>query len=46
MVALLQPLANQRIAGTQHEEGNRNGDEDEVEHGSLLFESVNIFMWA
>jgi hypothetical protein len=47
MVALLlQPVADQRVAGAYDEEGNSCGDVYGVEHVALLFESANIIMLA
>jgi hypothetical protein len=46
MVALLQPVADQRVEGAYDEEGNSGDNICGVEHGALLVESVNIIMQA
>jgi hypothetical protein len=41
-MAASQPVADKRVTGAQNEERRSSGNEHKIEHGALLFESVNI----
>jgi hypothetical protein len=46
MVALLQAVADERVSGAQDEEDNADGNEGEIEHNALPFESAKVTIGA
>ena len=46
MVRASQPFADARVTRAHNEEGNSGDNEGGIEHGALLFESVNVVIGA